>query len=194
MQIPFRVLVLAALLAGCRASSPLAGVLDSAGPAADRADKLALYAFLVGDWETRIVAFEEDGTRHESRGEIHAAWVLEGRAIQDVWITPPRAERGGPLPPLPVTGAWYGTTLRVYDPGADAWRILWCDPANQFSVQQTGRAEGRDIVQLGTVPDGTTMRWRFTEIEADAFHWTGEISSDGGRTWRLQVEVFAKRS
>src|SRR6185503_552969 len=69
-------------LAACSSPSPLSGVLDSPGPAPDRADKLHLYAFLVGHWDTRIVAFDEDGTRHESRGEIHADWVLEGRAIQ----------------------------------------------------------------------------------------------------------------
>jgi hypothetical protein len=25
------------------------------------------------------------------------------------------------------------------------------------------------------------------------FHWLGEHSADGGATWRLQVEVFARR-
>ena len=28
------------------------------------------------------------GTKHTERGEIHFGWVLEGRAIQDVWILP----------------------------------------------------------------------------------------------------------
>jgi hypothetical protein len=27
-------------------------------------------------------------TRHQGKGEIHFGWVLEGRAIQDVWMTP----------------------------------------------------------------------------------------------------------
>jgi hypothetical protein len=185
------------LLAACASPSPLSSALDSPGPAPDRADKLALYAFLIGHWDTRIVAFADDGTRHESRGEIHAGWVLEGRAIQDVWLTPPRSERppvGAPLPELPVTGAWYGSTLRIWDPGLDAWHILWSDPANQFYAQQIGRAEGKDIVQLGTLPSGAQLRWSFREIKADSFHWMGEVSADGGKTWRLQVEVFATRS
>jgi hypothetical protein len=198
MKALFASLVAASLtLTGCTAPSPLSGVLDSPGPAPDRADKLALYAFLIGHWDTRIVAIADDGTRHESRGEIHAGWVLEGRAIQDVWLTPPRSERpavGAPLPELPVTGAWYGTTLRVWDPGLGAWHILWSDPATQFYVQQIGRAEGEDIVQIGTLPSGAQLRWRFTEIRADSFHWLGEVSADGGKTWRLQVEVFAARS
>ena len=189
----------AILVAGACASrhpsSPLSGVLDSGGPAPELAEKLQLYAFLVGDWETRILAYDEHGARHESRGEIHAGWVLEGRAIQDVWLTPPRSERraGEPLPALPVTGAWYGTTLRVYEPASDSWRITWTDPATHFRAEQVGRAQGRDVVQLGSLPDGTQLRWSFTEIERDSFHWIGEVSADRGATWQRQVEVFAKR-
>lgn len=192
-----RLLASAVLIAwGCRTSPPLSGVLENRGPAPDRAEELSLYAFLIGHWDTRIVAYEEDGTRHESRGEIHAGWVLEGRAIQDAWLTPPRAERhpGEPLPELPVTGAWYGTTLRAYDPGLGAWHIVWSDPATQFYAQQIGRAEGDEIVQRGVLPSGVDLRWRFTEIEPHSFHWLGEVSDDGGATWRLQVEVFARRS
>ena len=43
----------------------------------------------------------------------------------------------------------YGTTLRVYDPDIDAWRIQWTDPVTQNFLQMIGRAEGGDIVQLG---------------------------------------------
>src|SRR5262245_17886415 len=127
----------------------LADTLLSGRPAPDRADKLALYGFLVGSWETTVVAHAENGATHTNSGEIHAGWVLEGRALQDVWMVPPRSERraGAPLPRLAVTGAWYGTTLRIYDPGIDAWHILWSDPATQFYARQIGRARGPDIVQ-----------------------------------------------
>jgi hypothetical protein len=200
-------LVAALPLLACATSAPRADsqaaqpsffdALRSAAPAPDRAEKLGLYAFLIGDWDARIVAFSSDGARHESRGEIHAAWVLEGRAIQDVWITPPRAERpaaGAPLPALPVTGAWFGTTLRVYDPSLDAWHILWSDPATQFYARQLGRADAQGIVQEGTLPSGAVLRWRFSEITPDSFHWQGSVSRDGGATWRTQVEVYARRS
>jgi hypothetical protein len=38
------------------------------------------------------------------------------------------------------------------------------------------------------------MRWSFTEIMSDSFHWLAEISQDNGATWRLQVEVLARRA
>jgi len=177
------------------ARSSFTDALRSDGPAPYLATQLGLYAFLVGSWDARILAYEEGGARHESRGEIHADWVLEGRAIQDVWVTPPPAERGpGETRPLPVTGSWFGTTLRAYDPKLDAWHVLWSDPATQFYLRQIGRADGDEIVQQGELPSGARLRWRFTGIGPDAFHWLGEVSSDGGATWRLQVEVFARRA
>jgi hypothetical protein len=120
----------------------------------------------------------DDDTTHEGRGEIHFGWVLEGRVIQDVWILP---------------GVFYGTTLRIYDPAIDAWHILWSDPVRPYYARQIGRARGRDIVQEGTEDTGAATRWSFTEITPNSFRWRGERSLDGGATWRLQAEFFARR-
>jgi hypothetical protein len=170
-------------------------LLHADGPAPDRAEGLGLYAFLIGRWSTNVRAYDPEGVTYENPGEIHAGWVLEGRAIQDVWILPARAQRRTPLQQLPVTGSWFGTTLRVYDPMLDAWRILWTDPATLFITHQIGRAHGADIVQEGKAPSGeATLRWRFTEIKPDSFHWIADISADGGASWRKQVDVFARRS
>jgi hypothetical protein len=38
------------------------------------------------------------------------------------------------------------------------------------------------------------MRWSFTKITPDSFHWLGEVSPDNGASWRLQVEVLARRA
>lgn len=166
--------------------------LHSPGPAEDRADKLALYGQFVGSWDFDIVVHAPGGTDHRGRGEIHFDWVLEGRAIQDVWMIPPRAERGPAAPALPLAGNWYGTTLRVYDPQLDAWHIFWSDPATNYFARQLGRAHGADIVQVGT-GDSAGSRWSFTEITADSFHWLGETSQNGGASWYLLVEIFARR-
>jgi len=152
--------------------------LSSAGPAADRADKLRLYGQFIGDWTFDATVNKDAGTQHRGQGEIHFAWVLDGRAIQDVWILP---------------GIFYGSTLRVYDPGLDAWHILWSDPLKQLYTRQLGRPQGADIVQLGQA-DGVHIRWRFTDITPGAFRWRGERSTDGGATWFLQADFRAKRA
>jgi hypothetical protein len=151
---------------------------------------MGLYAWLVGDWDMDVVYYPDDGSVQRGRGEIHAGWALEGRAIQDVWIVPPRRERSAENWAL----GFYGTTLRVYDPGLDAWHIVCTDPVKQAYFHQIGRAYGNDIVQEGPGSEGATLRWSFTEITPHSFHWTGERSSDGGRSWRMQVEFFARRA
>lgn len=150
---------------------------DRAAP--DRIDKMALYGWLIGSWQLDAVIHEEDGTRQQGRGEVHVGWVLEGRAIQDVWILP---------------GVFYGTTLRIYDPAIDAWHILWSDPLRQYYARQIGRARGKDIVQEGANEAGEAIRWSFSEITQDSFRWRGERSRDAGATWQLQAEFLARRA
>ena len=171
--------------------SSLIDALHCDRPAQDHADRLGLYGFLVGRWDMDFVSHRDDGTKLTGKGEIHAGWVLEGRAIQDVWIIPARAARRPDGAPGP---SFYGTTLRIYDPGIDAWHILWSDPVKQYYSRQIGRAHGNDIVQIGKDDSGAAVRWRFTEITPDAFHWLGERSPDGGASWQLQIEFFARRA
>jgi hypothetical protein len=160
-------------------TSLLIKALHSECPAADRADKMKLYGWLIGDWTFDGTVYRDDGNKHQGRGEIHSGWVLEGRAIQDVWLLP---------------GVFYGMTLRVYDPRLDAWHILWSDPLRQYYTRQLGRAYGDDIVQLGKNDAGEAVRWSFTEIKSDSFRWIGERCHDDGKTWQLQAEYLARRA
>lgn len=174
-------------------ASNLVAALHADAPAADRVDRLQLYGRFIGDWETDIITHAPDGARHEGQGEIHFGWILQGRAIQDVWMIPRLKDRRLDGPILPVAGNWYGTTIRVYDPRIDAWRIFWIDPATMVFRQQIGRARGPDIVQEGTTESGSLSRWSFTKITPQSFHWLGEESTDSGVSWRLLVEVLARR-
>jgi hypothetical protein len=163
--------------------------LHAEGPNSEHAAALKLYGQFVGDWDAGITAHAPDGVKQRAIGEIHFGWVLEGRAIQDVWMIP----RPAGAPAFPIAGNWYGTTLRVYDPTIEAWRIFWIDPGRSVFRQQIGRARGSDIVQEGTTESGDLSRWSFTEITADSFHWLGEAKPAGAPDWRLVVDVKATR-
>jgi hypothetical protein len=173
-------------------ASAFLDALGSDGPAADRAGKMALYGQFVGSWTLDVTQFADDGTPRRRRGEWHFGWVLEGRAVQDIWIVPPRGELRQGDAAANVNS--YGTTLRIYDPDIDAWRIQWSDPVTRNFLDMIGRAQGRDIVQLGTRPDGHLIRWGFSEIGENFFRWRGEVSGDGGANWRLNVDFTATRS
>src|SRR5215831_10069628 len=116
-------------------TSTLASVLLADAAAPDRADKLGLYGWLVGSWEADVISHGTDGIKHRGEAEIHFGWALQGRAIQDVWMIPRLKNRAG-AQPMPIAGDWYGTTLRIYDPTIDAWRIFWSDPATNTFRQQ----------------------------------------------------------
>jgi hypothetical protein len=164
--------------------------LHSNGPAPDRAEKLKLYGWLVGRWNLDVTIHKNDGTREAMHGSVHAGWVLEGRAIQDVFAVP---------------GLFYGTTLRVYDPALDVWNVSWSDPMNQVYLSLTGRAHGQEIINEGKespslarlygerdVARGATIRWTFGDIESSAFRWRSERSIDG-TNWQLQREYVGRR-
>jgi hypothetical protein len=165
--------------------------LGADGPSADRGASMDLYGWLIGSWDLDVTGFLEGGGQRRRPGEWHFGWALEGRAIQDVWIVPPRGE--GRKGDAAANVNSYGTTLRVYDPRIDAWHIQWTDPVTQTFLSMIGRKEGNDIVQLGTNPEGQQVRWSFSDIRPDSFRWRGEVSADGGVTWRLVVEFLARR-
>jgi hypothetical protein len=150
-----------------------------------------VYGWLVGSWDLQVLHYKTvDLSAQHTTGEVHFRWVLEGRAIQDVWIMPRPADRA---PGQDKTFNMYGTTLRVWEPSIQAWRITWINPVTGHREQQIGRSIGKEIVQVGARPDGTPTRWRFTEITADSFHWIGEALESDGQTWKLEGEFRARR-
>jgi len=100
-----------------------------------------------------------------------------------------RYDTAMPRPISTRTAPRYASTI----PDIDAWRIQWTDPVTRNFLQMIGRAEGRDIVQLGTRPDGQLARWSFRDITANSFLWRGEVSADAGATWRIVTEFTATR-
>jgi hypothetical protein len=150
-----------------------------------------VYGWLVGRWTLEVRRYAGvDVTGRGLGGELHAAWVLEGRAVQDTWIMPPRGARTGVDPARNM----YGTTLRAWDPALAAWRIAWSNPAHSHYEQQIGRRSGNDIVQLGTRASGVATRWMFTEITPRSFHWLGDALAADGQTWIREGEFLATRA
>ena len=92
-----------------------------------------------------------------------------------------------------MQGNRYGTTLRVYDPEAGVWNVTWINPVTGVSNHLVGRRQGGDIVQAGVDADGSLIRWTFTEVTKESFHWRGEASTDAGKTWLLGAECLGRR-
>jgi len=167
----------------------LTTVLRSDGPSKELGDASGVYGWLIGSWDVRVIDYE-DGSKQERQGEWHFGWILEGRAIQDVFVVPARRLRSAFNP---IEGNRYGTTLRIYDRKTDAWRVIWNNPVTGVENRLIGKKVGNEIIQEGVEKDGSLIRWSFRDIHADSFHWTGEESHDQGKTWTLSVEFFCVR-
>jgi hypothetical protein len=154
-------------------------------PAADD-----LYGWLVGAWAVRVVDYPRPGERREGSGEWHFAWVLEGRAVQDVWVCPPRADR---TPHTPKPGNRYGTSVRMYHPTEGRWHVVWVNPVSGAINRLVARKVGADIFQEGQDDEGNAMRWVFTDITPQSARWYAERSTDGGASWTLEAEFFLTR-
>ena len=151
-----------------------------------------IYGWLVGSWQLDVLHYRGlDLSAQKMKGETHFGWVLEGRAIQDVWIMPRVSDRN---PYSDRANNMYGTTLRIWEASLQAWRIRWFNPVSGHEELQTGRKVGHDIVQIGARVDGTPTRWRFTEITPDSFLWLGEALEVDGASWKLEGQFRARRT
>ncbi|PTL84003.1 hypothetical protein [Vitiosangium sp. GDMCC 1.1324] len=165
--------------------------LAAPGPHPSLGEHAATYGRLIGSWAGEVHDHAPDGRVSVSNVEIHFAWVLEGRAIQDLWISPTLAERasGGHLPER----YRYGTTLRIFDPELAAWRVVWQNPVIGTRSDLIGRRQGDDIVQVG-MRDARPIRWTFLDITPQSFVWRGHILEPDGETWWLESEFRVRRT
>lgn len=147
------------------------------------------FARLVGSWAGAYRDFE-NGVERTGEMEMHLSWVLDGRAVQDVWIVPSLSSRA---PDQARAGDIFGATMRIYDPAIEAWRMFWFNPAQPYvRAELIGRRVGDDIVQIGAYGD-TAIKWVFSEITSNSFVWTGYWLGADGETWNQGAEFRVRR-
>jgi hypothetical protein len=151
-------------------------------------DETKLFGQFVGSWHLEWTGTTAAGEPASAQGELHVGYVLGGRAVQDVWIVPGRGEPGAGEPPL----AFHGTTVRFYDRDLSAWRSTWIEPVNGLVRRFIGRPTDGGI-ELISDEDEPRLRWSFSQITPESFVWTGESSTDGGRSWRRDEQMRATR-
>jgi hypothetical protein len=172
------------------ATGGLLAVLPASGRSPEIPESSDCYGWLVGDWELEVRNYWGEVSGLGLEAEAHFGWVLEGRAVQDVWVLPVRADGSREIDRSRRTA---GTTLRVWDAALQAWRVTWINPATGARAELIGRWSGKDVVQIGSLPSGTAIRWIFSEITRDSFRWTGETLQADGRTWKIEGEFLARR-
>lgn len=166
------------------ARDAMISVLGAAKPNASLGDEARTFDRFVGAWDADFGFAHDDGTTTHKRGELFFGWVLDGRAIQDLWIG---------FPAGAGKERTIGTTIRFFDSATKQWRIVFVGPQYNSLVTAQGGREGNRIVFRGVDKDGISFRWTFRDITDDAFHWQGESSRDGGKTWKLEEDHHMTR-
>ncbi len=89
-----------------------------------------LYGQFIGSWDGTVSIQWSDGQRFENSCEVHFAWALAGRAIQDVWIAPSRKTRD----------CWIGrrnvrklTSFCLFETPVGPCGIAWKETASSLS-------------------------------------------------------------
>lgn len=163
----------------------LGAILPAPTPHLELGTNARLFDRFVGTWDSEYLTYGADGSVSRLRGEVVFGWIIDGRALQDVWITYPTGEAS--------SGRDIGTSIRFFDTQAASWRVVWIHPVSGVVLVLTGGAVGDRIVLMGSPGDGSTLRWSFNDISRDAMVWRGEVSRDGGETWRLRNEHRMQR-
>jgi len=166
-------------VAGAACTQDVFKELVAAGPRIVPGEPSAARLFdrVAGSWDVAYTNIRDDGARDKVRGELLVGWVLDGRALQDLWIQFPK----------PGEDRFIGTTLRFYDADRKKWRVTWVSAiANAVTLLEGSEEDGR-IALYNDSPKGRT-RWTFSNITDRTFVWQGELSTDGGKTWRMRED------
>jgi hypothetical protein len=158
--------------------------LGASSPHPSLGEEARVFDRLVGTWDCDYGFFLEDGSVRHKKGELLLGWILDGRAVQDLFITyPANGEKERRI----------GTTIRFFDTALKQWRIVFISPQFNYVVTVQGGLEGDLIVLRGVDTDGAPIRWSFNDIKSDSFVWRGEKSRDGGKTWKMEEEHHMTR-
>jgi hypothetical protein len=166
--------------------SDMLTALQATGPHPSLGNHARVLGRLVGTWDVEYVDISKDGKAIHRSGELLVGWVMDGRAIEDLWIVYP-------------SGAGKDrevyADVRYFDPKSGTWPAIFIDPQVASVATFTGGAVGDDRIVLDSqdLVAGQTRRWSFNDIRDDSLVFRDDASSDGGKTWRLKSEYHMKR-
>lgn len=131
------------------------------------------FDYLLGDWEFT--------GKNQQYGAIHGFWSAvrlgdDGPILDEYRVVGDHGE------------TYYVTrTLRAYNGHSDQWELVSTEGASGLQNVGTGRRDGAEVhieqkFGAGT-PSQSTLRIRYSNIQADRFSWSADRSTDGSKTW-----------
>ncbi len=130
------------------------------------------FDYLLGDWEFTSVSREFG----PGRGYWSAVRLAEGQILDEYRVVGDSGQT-----------YYLTTTLRNYNGALDRWELVGADAGSGLLDMGTAQRVGAEmhIEQTFGVARGNPSLWRirYYDIRPDRFSWTGDRSTDGGKTW-----------
>jgi len=163
----------------------MATALKATGPNPSLGEQAKVLGRLVGTWNVEYTDFMKDGTTLHRTGEFMVGWIMDGKALQDLWIVDPWGQH---------KDREVYTDVHYFDPKSRTWHSASVDPQDGSVARLTASEVRTDrfVLKTNELGSGQT-RWSFSDVRPDSFTWRDEGSSDGGKTWKLRSEYHMKR-
>src|SRR5262249_40503765 len=101
-------------------SQAMVNDLAASGPHSSLGEQAHVFERMLGVWDADWSLRLKDGSVRHVAGELKFGWVLDGRAIQDLWISYPQSgEKERTI----------GTSIRFFDPKEKVWTVVFVAPA-----------------------------------------------------------------
>lgn len=140
-----------------------------------------LFDFWLGDWNAHW--FEKDSVK--AFGENHLKKEMKGFVIEENFKINTGSSAG-----------FIGSSWSIYDSNKKKWFQTWVDNSGAYMAFE-GKIDGdnrifeRSTINKKGVP--VVQRMVFKNIKKDSFTWDWETSTDNGKTWNLNWQIFYTR-
>ncbi len=139
------------------------------------------FDFWVGEWD---LTWPNPPGQAEGKGTNVIRKALDGCVIEENFDG--KASNG-----------LVGRSFSVFNVRTGKWHQTWVDNQGGY-LDFTGGPQGTTFVfaRDGKKPDGTPIKQRmvFKNITKDAFDWSWEASTDGGKTWTVNWPIHYTRT
>jgi hypothetical protein len=150
-------------------------------PPALKLNDSTLFDFWLGDWNAHW--FEKDSVK--ALGENHLKKEMKGFVIEENF----KINTGN-------SAGFVGSSWSVYDNNKKKWFQTWVDNSGAYMAFEAKLDGDKRIFERSTINKKgmpVVQRMVFKNIQKDSFTWDWETSSDNGKTWSLNWQIFYTR-
>lgn len=168
-----RFLAAALILAASPAGAQMPTMSPAAAPCESQPESRQ-FDFWVGEWNVTTAQGAQAGSSSVQK-------ILGSCVVFENWT--------------PTSGA-PGKSLNAYNRGLKMWQQFWTSASGNVTEYRQSKWVDGSLQFVAHVPDvdsPTELRMTFTPIDANTVRQYGEVSTDGGKTWKAGFDLYYHR-